>query len=104
MPDRSNHKEVQVILRSVQKRGTYSILSVSESFKTVGSGFAFAKRAQDLCSSLASGRKKRSDEPIHDSITEMREIAQKAHTDAKVAKEIFDASTEVRRHYTDENP
>ena len=108
MPDRSNHKEVQVILHKIQEGGTNYIASVSKSFKTAESGFSFAKRAQDLCISLASGREDCSDELIHDSLTEMREIAQNAYTDAKAATEMFDSNrrefTEVRRSHTDETP
>ena len=108
MPDRSNHKEVQVILNKIQEGGTNYIASVFESFKTAELGFAFAKRAQDLCASLASGREECSDELIHDSITEMREIAKKAHADAKATSEMFDANkeefTEVRRDHNDETP
>ena len=108
MPDRSNHKDVQVILRKIQEGGTNYIASVSESLKTAESGFAFAKRAQDLCISLASGREECSDELIHGSIAEMREIAQKAHDDAKATSAMFDANkqefTEVRRCHNDETP
>jgi hypothetical protein len=72
---------------------------VSESLKTAESGFAFAKRAQDLCNAL--GRRDCSDELISDSITEMRAIAQKAYTDAKATTTMFDANRrefiEVRR-------
>ena len=108
MPDRSNHKDVQVLLRKIKEGGTNYIASVSESLKTAESGFAFAKRAQDLCSFLASGREECSDELIHDAIAEMREIAQKAHADAKATKAMFDANkqefAEVRRGHTDETP
>jgi hypothetical protein len=99
MPDRSKNKEVQVILREIHKGGGNYVASVSKSFKTAESGFAFAKRAQDLCNAL--GRRDCSDEVIHDSITEMRAIAQKAHDDAKATTKMFDANkqefTEVRR-------
>jgi hypothetical protein len=82
------------------------IESVSESLKIAESGFAFAKRAQDLCNGL--GIPDCSDELIHDSITEMRGIAQKAHADAKATTAMFDANkqefTEVRRGHTDKNP
>jgi len=108
MSDRSKNKEVQIILRKAHKGGTNYIASVSKSFKTAESGFAFAKRAQDLCSFLASGREECSDELIHDAIAEMREIAQKAHADAKATKAMFDANkqefAEVRRGHTDETP
>jgi hypothetical protein len=97
MSDRSKNKEVQIILRKAHKGGTNYIASVSKSFKTAESGFAFAKRAQDLCSFLASGREKCSDELIHVSITEMRDIARKAHTDAKVTTQMFDAN---KRQFT----
>ena len=108
MPDRSRHKDVKVILRKIHKAGKNYIASVSESFKTAESGFAFAKRVQELCIALASGREECSDELIHDYITEMREIVQKAHTDAKATMEMFDANRrefyEVRRGHSDENP
>jgi hypothetical protein len=107
MSDRSNHKDVQVILHNIHKGGENFITSVNESFNTAESGFAFAKRAQDLCLSLASGREECSDELIHGSIAEMREIAQKAHADAKAATEMFDANklefTEVWRGHTDKS-
>jgi hypothetical protein len=92
MPDRSNHKDVQVILRKIKEGGTNYIASVSESLKTAESGFAFAKRAQDLCTSLGSGRAECSDELIQDSIIEMREIAQSVKADAKATMEMFDAN------------
>ena len=107
MSDRSNHKEVQVILHKIQEGGTNYIASVSKSFKTAESGFAFAKRAQDLCSFLASRREECSDELIHESLTEMREIVQNAYTDAKAITHMFDSNrrefTEVRRGHTDKS-
>jgi hypothetical protein len=107
VPDRSKHKEVQVILRKIHEGGNNYIASVSESFKTAESGFAFANRARDLCNTLAQGRDACPDEVIHDSITEMREIAQKAHADAKVITTMFDTNrrefTEVRRGHTDKS-
>jgi hypothetical protein len=108
MSDRSNHKEVQIILDKTRKGGTNYITSVSESLKTAESGFSFAKRAQDLCIALASRPDDCPDKLIHDSIAEMREIARKAHADAKATKEMFEANrqefTEVRRGHTDETP
>ena len=108
MSNRSNHKEVQVILLKAHQGGLNYIASVYESLKTVESGFSFAKRAQELCVALASGREEYSDDFIRESITEMREIAQKAHADAKATKEMFDANkdefTEVRRGHTYETP
>jgi len=108
MSDRSNHKKVQIILLKAHKGGINYIASGYESLKTVESGFAFAKRAQDLCISLASGREECSDELIHGSIAEMREIAQKAHADAKATSAMFDANkqefTEVRQGHNDETP
>jgi len=70
---------------------------VSKSFKTAESGFTFAKMAQELCRALSRGRDECTDELIHDSITEMQQIAQKAHTDAKVTTEMFDSN---RREFT----
>jgi len=108
MPDRSRRKDVKVILRKIREAGKNYIASVSESLKTAESGFAFAKRAQDLCSFLASGREQCSDELIQDSITEMREIAQKAHVKAKATTQMFDANrrefTAVRRGHIDKSP
>ena len=108
MPDRSRRKDVKVILRKIREAGMNYIASVSESLKTAESGFAFAKRAQDLCISIASGREQCSDELIQDSITEMREIAQKAHTDAETTRELFDANrrefTTVRHGHIDKSP
>jgi hypothetical protein len=107
MSDRSNHKEVQVILQKIYKGGTNYIASVSESLKTAKSGFEFARVAQELCRALSQGRDGCSDELIHDSLTEMREIAQNAYTDAKAATEMFDSNrrefTEVRRSHTDKS-
>jgi len=108
MPDRSDHEDVQVILHKIHKGGRNYIASVSKSFKTAESGFAFAKKAQDLCIALASRRDDYPDNLIHDSIAEMREIAQKAHADAKATAEMFDANRqefgEVRRDHIDECP
>jgi hypothetical protein len=105
MPDRSDHKEAQVILHKIQQAGVHYIESVSGSFETAQAGFAFAKRARDLCNDL--GRPECPDEPINDSITEMREIAKKAHEDAKATTAKFDANrqefTEVRRCHTDKS-
>jgi hypothetical protein len=107
MSDRSNHKEVQVILDKAHKGGTNYIASVSESFKAAESGFAFAKTVQDLCITLASRRDNYPD-LIHDSIVEMREIARKAHADSKSTWEMLRVNrlefTEVRRGHTDETP
>jgi hypothetical protein len=107
MSDRSNHKDVQVILHRIQEGGANYIASVSKSFKTAESGFAFAKMAQELCTAISSKREECSDELIHDSIAEMREIAQKAHADAKITAGMFNANsrefTEVRRGHTDES-
>jgi len=108
MPDRSDHKDIQVILHDIHNGGTNYIASVSGSFKTAESGFTFAKRAQELCVALASGREQYSDDFIHESITEMREIAQKAHTDAETTRELFDANrrefTTVRHGHIDKSP
>jgi hypothetical protein len=108
VPDRSKHKNVQVILHKIHEEGKSYIASVSESIKAAESLFAFAKRAQELCNALASGRDNYSDEVIDASIPEMREIAQKGHADAKAAKEMFGANkrkfTEVRQGHTDETP
>ena len=80
---------------------------MSESLKTAKSGFEFARVAQELCRALSRGRDECTDELIHDSITEMQQIAQKAHTDAKVTTEMFDSNrrefTEVRRSHTDKS-
>ena len=92
MLDRSDHKAVQAILRKIHKGGIKYIESVTKSFRTAESGFAFAKRAQDLCTSLGSGRAECSDKLIQDSIIEMREIAQKVKADAKATMEMFDAN------------
>jgi hypothetical protein len=82
------------------------IASVSESFKTAESGFAFAMTARELC--MALDGQDCSDEVIQDSIAEMRGIAQKARNGAKVTTEMFDANrrefTEVRRGHTDKSP
>jgi hypothetical protein len=72
------------------------IESVSESFKTVESGFAFAMTARELC--MALDGQDFSDEVIQDSIAEMRELAQKAHDGAKATAEMFDAN---RREFTE---
>jgi hypothetical protein len=108
MSDRSNHKEVQVILDKARKGGRHYIASVSKSFKTAESGFAFAKKAQDLCIALASRRDDYPDNLIHDSIAEMREIARKAHADSKSTQERLQANMrefiKVRRGHTDETP
>jgi hypothetical protein len=107
VPDRSDHADVQVIRHKLHRGGKNYIASVSRSLKTAESGFAFAKLAQELCITLSSGRNKRSDEVIQDSITEMREIAQKAHADAKATADMFDINkrefTEVWRGHTDES-
>jgi tRNA G37 N-methylase TrmD len=106
MPDRSDHKAVQVILHKIHKGGINYIASVSKSFNTAESGLAFAKLAQELCIILSSGRDEGFDELIQDSITEMREIARKAHADAKATMDMLDANrrefTEVRHSHTDE--
>ena len=108
MPDRSDHADVQVIRHKIHRGGKNYIASVSRSLKTAESGFAFAKLAQELCITLSSGRNKRSDEVIQDSITEMREIAQKAHADVIAIMDMFNAdrreSKLVRRGHTDETP
>jgi hypothetical protein len=99
MPDRSNYKDVRVILGRIHEGGLNYLASMSKSFKTAELGFAFAKRAQDLCNALGGGDC--SDQLIHDSIKEMLEIARGAHTDAKSTTALFDANrqefTEVRR-------
>jgi hypothetical protein len=96
-----------VILHKIRKGGINYIASVSKSFKTAESGHIFAKMAQELCVALSSGRDECPDKFIQDSITEMQEIAQKAHTDAKVTTEMFDANrrefTEVWRSHNDES-
>lgn len=78
---------------------------MSKSIKAAESGFAFAKRAQDLCNAL--GEEECSDELIHGFITEMQVIAQKAYADAKATKEMLDVNklkfTEVRRDHTDKS-
>jgi hypothetical protein len=105
MPDRSNHKDVQVILHKIHKGGMNYIALVSESSKTAESGFEFAKRAQDLCDAL--GGRDYSEELIRDSITEMREIAQKVRNDAKTSIKMFYMNrkefTEVWQAYTDKS-
>jgi hypothetical protein len=105
MPERSNHKDVQAILQKIHKGVSNYIESMSKSSKTAELGFAFAKRAQDLCDTLAAPDC--SDELIHDSITEMRTIAQKAHADAKATMAMFDDNrlefTEVRRGHTEKS-
>ena len=105
MPDRSDHKDVQVVLHKIHQGGINYIASVSKSFKTAESGFTFAKMAQELCRALSRGRDECTDELIHGSITEMQEIAQKAHIDAKATTEMFDSNrrefTAVRRGHTD---
>ena len=107
MPDRSDHEDVQVILHKIHKGGRNYIASVSKSFNTAESGYAFAKLAQKLCITLSNGRDKCSKELIYASITKMREIAQKAHGDAIVTACRFYANrrefTEVRRNHTDES-
>jgi hypothetical protein len=99
MPDRSNHKGVQVILYKIHQGGINYIASVSKSFKTAESGFAFAKRALDLCDDL--GKQDCPDEFIHHSITEMRTVAKTACNHAKDTTAMFEANgmefTEVRR-------
>ena len=92
MPHRSDHKDVQVVLHKIHQGGINYIASVSKSFKTAESGFTFAKMAQELCRALSQGRDGCSDELIRDSLTEMREIAQNAYTDAKAATEMFDSN------------
>jgi hypothetical protein len=98
MPDRSKHKEVQVILHRIQQAGVHYIESAPESFKAVESGFKFAKRARDRC--IALGEQGYSDELIQASITEMQPFSQEAHNDAKATTAMFDANrqefTEVR--------
>jgi hypothetical protein len=105
MLHRSNHKDVQAILRKIHEAGKNYIASVSESFKTAKSGFAFATTAQELCAAL--GGQDCSNEVIHGTITEMREISQKAHNDAKATTEMFDANrrefTEVRQGHAEKN-
>jgi hypothetical protein len=64
------------------------IASVSESFKTAESGFAFAMTARELC--VALDEQDCSDDVIQDSIAEMRELAQEAHDGAKATTEMFD--------------
>jgi hypothetical protein len=107
MPDRSDHEDVQVILHKIHKVGIKYIASVSKSFKTAESGFAFAKKAQELCTTLSGGRDECSNELIHGSIAQMQEIAQTAHVDAKATSEMFNANrrefTKVRRGHTDES-
>ena len=97
MSDRSNHKKVQIILLKAHKGGLNYIASVYESLKTAISGFAFANVAQELCRALSQGRDGCSDEFIHDSLTEMRKIAQNAYTDAKATTQMFDSN---RREFT----
>jgi hypothetical protein len=105
MPDRSSNKDAQVILHKIQRGGVHYIESVSGSFETAKLGFAFAKRALDLCNDLSSPEC--SDELIRDSIAEMRGIAQNAHTGARATTKNFDANrrefTEVRRSHTDKS-
>jgi hypothetical protein len=72
------------------------IESVSESFKTIESGFAFATTALELC--VALDGQDCSDEIIQDSIAEMRELAQKAHDGPKTTTTMFDAD---RRQFTE---
>jgi hypothetical protein len=107
MPDRSDHKAVQVILHKIHRRGINYIASVSKSFNTAESGYAFAKLAQKLCITLSNGRDKCSKELIYASITKMQEIARKAHDDARVTTPRFDDNrrefTKVRRNHTDES-
>jgi hypothetical protein len=104
MPDRSDHKDAQVILHKMQQGGAHYIESVSEGLKTAESGFAFANRAQDLCNNL--GSPECSDELIRDSIAEMRAIVQKMFNDAKATAEFFSTNrqefAEVRQGLTDE--
>jgi len=106
MPDRSDHEGVQVLLNKIHKEGKNYIASVSKSFKTAESGFAFAKKVEELCTTLSGGRDECSNELIHESIAEMQEIVQTAHADAKATSEMFNANsrafTEVRRGHTDE--
>jgi hypothetical protein len=106
MPDRSNHKDVQVILQKIQQGGMQYIASVSKSFKTAESGFAFAMTARELC--MALDGQDYSDEIVQDSITEMREIAQQALDGAQLTTNMFDANrrefTEVRRGHADKSP
>jgi len=71
------------------------IESVTKSFRTAESGFAFAKLAQELCDTLSGGRDECPDELIQESIAEMKEIAKKAHKDAKVTAEMFNATSQV---------
>jgi hypothetical protein len=107
MLDRSDHKAVQAILRKIHKGGIKYIESVTKSFKTAESGYAFAKLAQELCDTLSGGREECPDELIQDSIAEMKAIAKNAHDDAKVTADMFNATsqvfTEVRRSHTDES-
>jgi hypothetical protein len=105
MFDRSNNTEIQVILHKIQQGGVHYVESVSQSFETAKLGYAFAKRAKDLCNNL--GRPECFDGLIHDSITEMQAIAEKAHADAKATAAMFSANrqefTQVRRGYTDQS-
>jgi hypothetical protein len=107
MPDRSDHEDFQVILNKIHKEGINYIASVSKSFKIAESRFAFARMAQELCRALSRGRDECSDELVQDSITEMQEIVQKAHADAKATAEMFDVNrrefTKVRWGHIDES-
>ena len=107
MPDRSDHPRVQVILRNIYKGGESYITAVTKSFATAESGYAFAKLAQELCVTLSGPREECPNEVIQDSIAEMKEIANKAHTDAHHTAEMFNATsrefTQVRRSHTDES-
>jgi len=107
MPDRSDHEDVQVILHKIHKGAENYIASISKSPKTAESGHAFAKMTQEPYIALSSGREECSDELIHDSIAKMREIAQKAHADAKITAKMFNANkrefTEVWRSHADES-
>jgi len=62
--------------------------------------------AQELCVALSGGQDDCPDTFIQKSIREMQEIVQKAHSDARVTTQMFDANrrefTEVRRCHTDE--
>ena len=107
MPDRSDHADVQVIRHKIHRGGKNYIASVSRSLKTAESGCAFAKLAQELCDTLSGGRDECPDELIQESIAEMKEIAKKAHKDARVTAEMFNANkqefTEVWRSHADES-
>jgi hypothetical protein len=64
------------------------VVSVSDSALIARSGYEFADRAHDLCTALIEN----SSDGILDHITEMKEIAQKAHAAAKETADKFRAN------------